>query len=615
MLLRLFKSLFNNPATSGSSIQKQSLKEVYNLYQSNNLSAAESLLKDLLEREPMNADAWCLRAEIAAAFPDPDSAIKYYRQTIQLNPNICEAHGNLGLLLYDSGNFNEAAIFFERALQLNPADSQILNNAGINFLARGEYQEARKKIRQALEINPKLDTAWCNLGILAQYQLATKEALICFEKALALRPDSAETHCNYGLTLREVGRTDEALSHLQEALRIRPQYVDAHSNLAIILQDKSDLKRALYHVQEALRLKSDHIEAQCNLSIILKSMGEIKKAIQNLENVPDQNDPNVLMNKAYLFLLTGRFREGWQLHESRFKQEMYPRRCFSWPEWNGENIKDKNLLIYAEQGLGDEIMFANCFPDAISKASKVIIECEPRLKDLFARSFPEAIIVGRQRNAEDNWIQTLPKIDYQIGAGSLPKFFRNGLADFPQHNGYLKADSERILFWKERLEELGKGLKIGISWRGGLVKTGQISRSIDLADMLPIFNLPNISFINLQYTDCKDELVTFKTKTGISIHNWPEAISSYDETAALVSSLDLIITVCTAVVHLSGALGKPVWVMAPQVPEWRYGVYGKSMPWYPSSKVFRQTVRGNWSDVIEKIYKQLNEFKEKLCDY
>jgi hypothetical protein len=189
--------------------------------------------------------------------------------------------------------------------------------------------------------------------------------------------------------------------------------------------------------------------------------------------------------------------------------------------------------------------------------------------------------------------------------GSVPQYLRQTYADFPRHSGYLKADPERVQRWRERLAALGGGLKVGISWQGGAVKTRRAVRSLALAQWLPILRAAGARFVNLQYTDCSGEIAEFKAASGIELVDWPEVREDYEDTAALVSALDLVISVCTAVIHLGGALGKPVWVMAPYSPEWRYGIAGEEMPWYPSVRVFRQPRYGEWEPVIERVADEL----------
>jgi hypothetical protein len=198
-------------------------------------------------------------------------------------------------------------------------------------------------------------------------------------------------------------------------------------------------------------------------------------------------------------------------------------------------------------------------------------------------------------------------IDCEVPVGSLPLYFRRQVADFPRHRGYLQADCARVEYWKQRLASLGAGIKVGISWRGGSLQTRSPLRSIPLEQSLPILRAGGAQFVSLQYDASGNELDRFRTDCGIEVRHWPDAIADYDETAALVSALDLTISVCTAVIHLGGALGQPVWVMAPHSPEWRYGFAGETMPWYPSVRIFRQPAFGEWTPVVDKVAKLLRE--------
>jgi hypothetical protein len=192
-----------------------------------------------------------------------------------------------------------------------------------------------------------------------------------------------------------------------------------------------------------------------------------------------------------------------------------------------------------------------------------------------------------------------------MAMGSLPRYMRRSAADFPPHCGYLRADSARTQYWRGQLASLGAGVKVGISWQGGSAETHRQARSLPLAQWLPILRTPGVTFVNLQYNDRSAETAELEAATGIRINRFPEAIEDYDQTAALVSALDLVVSVCTAVIHLGGALGKPVWVLAPFSPEWRYGFAGEKMPWYPSVRIFRQPRYGEWQPVIDKVAQEL----------
>ncbi|MGH8734051.1 MAG: hypothetical protein ACREVB_10250, partial [Burkholderiales bacterium] len=299
----------------------------------------------------------------------------------------------------------------------------------------------------------------------------------------------------------------------------------------------------------------------------------------------------------------GEYAPGWDGYEHRrhFEAFIGKHRRLPLPEWNGETLAERTLLVLPEQGLGDEIMFGSCIPQLAAVARHVIVECDPKLEALFRRSLARCTVVSRQRTLANDWIERIePKPDLQVWAGSLAVRFRRRVADFPQH-AYLKADEASVAVWRSRLDALGPGRKIGLSWRGGVGYTGKTRRSLSLEQLLPVLRLPGLQFVNLQYTDAHEELRALASRHSLRVHHWQDAIDDYDQTAALVCALDGVLTVCTAIVHLSGALGRPALVMVPFGADWRYGAAGERMPWYPSVRLVRQARVGEWGDVLKEV--------------
>jgi hypothetical protein len=272
------------------------------------------------------------------------------------------------------------------------------------------------------------------------------------------------------------------------------------------------------------------------------------------------------------------------------------------------SCRGKTLLIYGEQGVGDEIMFASCFSDVLARADNVIIECDRRLAPLFARSFPAAKVQARVSSEDVAWLREAGAINLQCASGSLPRLFRRSVAEFPAHAGYLRADDAKIAKWRERLAKMPGKIKVGLSWRGGVDRTRRNLRSIDLIKLAPLFHLPDVTFVSLQYGDVAAECDAASAVFGKPIVQFPEAIADYDETAALVCALDLVVSVQTAIVHLTGALGKPALVMLPFSPEWRYMRAGDRMLWYPSVKLLRQEKPKEWEPVILRVAEELADF-------
>jgi hypothetical protein len=300
----------------------------------------------------------------------------------------------------------------------------------------------------------------------------------------------------------------------------------------------------------------------------------------------------------------GKLAEGWSAYELRRRGEGFVGRYrkFPFPEWQGEPLGGKTILVYPEQGLGDEIMYGSCIPELVARARHVAIECDPKLGEIFARSFPHCTVTPRARTMANDWVNHLERRpDYQVPIGSLPLHFRSRAEDFPSHRGYLVADERKVAGWKSRLEALGPGPKIGLSWRGGLGHTGKVRRSLTLEQLRPLLGTMGAHFVSLQYTEVQAEVADLRTRHGIAVHHWQEAIDDYDQTAALICALDKVVTVCTAVVHLTGALGRPAIVMVPFGSDWRYGADGSQMLWYPSVQLVRQSAIGDWSTVLEAV--------------
>lgn len=322
----------------------------------------------------------------------------------------------------------------------------------------------------------------------------------------------------------------------------------------------------------------------------------------------DPGNANARLCRGLYYLGAGIWREGWRDYEARRLQPDFSGRArgFHFPQWNGDvnALRDKHLLIVGEQGLGDEIMFANCFNDAARVPGiSITIECAPSLQSLFARSFPFARVFSKQVDRPPFQALNETPPDFEIPSGSLPGIFRReGNGSFPKHDGYLKADPH-FHMWSTRQSPV-----IGLSWRGGHDLTRRAARSLTLAQLGPLFDaVPRAWFVDLQHDATPDEL----QHTRLRHFAWGKAFGTLDATASLIKACDLVISTCSTTVHLAGALGVPCWVLAPHVPEWRYGFFSEQMPWYPSVRVFRQRQHGNWTDLIASTAAQLGKhFRE-----
>ena len=511
----------------------------------------------------------------------------------------------LGVVLRQTGRSGDALAPMQKAAALSPGDAEAHYNLGNALRDLGQLDDVVASYRRALEIRPDYAEAHNNLGNVLQDLGRLDDSLASYRRALEIKPDYADAHYNLGKALQDLGRFDDSLASCRRALEIKPDYAEAHNNLGAALQELGRLDDAVASCRRALEIKPDFVKAHYNLGNALRDQGNLDESFQHYQRALalDQNNDNVRFSLTILYLLKGDLEPGWAGYEYRFTKRIEPikKREFALPYWQGESLEDKTILVWGEQGIGDEIMFASCLPQVIAASRHCTVECSPRLETLFRRSFPQASIYALTAGGEPPPAEREAGIDAQVAMGSLPQHLRRSRSDFPRHHGYLKADPERVQVWRERLAALGPGLKVGISWQGGTLKTRRPTRSIPLAQWALLLQSAGVQCVSLQYTECSAEIAAVESATGVHIADWREVRDDLEHTAALITALDLVISVCTAAIHLGGALGRPVWVLAPYSPEWRYGIAGDEMPWYPSVRVFRQPRFGAWEPVIAEV--------------
>lgn len=379
-----------------------------------------------------------------------------------------------------------------------------------------------------------------------------------------------------GTCYKHENNTIEARKYFEEAQKDIPINPDIQNNLGTLYINEGRPEDANVHLDAALKVDPNHGQAH--------------------------------WNKSLVHLECGNYKDGWPEYDWGITAKVRVDRNYTkvpLPFWKGE--KGARVVVYGEQGIGDEVMFASMLPELMADCELVVFECHRKLHKLFANSFPTIDIYPTR---EDEMITWPVKADgtsrynftHKVAIGSLGRFYRNDLTNFPG-TPYLKPTAASELQWNETLSKLPPGPKIGISWVGGHKKTRIEVRSIELEKLLPILG-QNAQFISLQYTPQEDEVAAFEKKHGIHIHQFPEATYSaiYDDKAGLVANLDLVITVCTSLVHLAGSMGVPVWVMTPSRPAWRYRLDLDYMPWYSSSVLFRQeTATVEWQPVIDEV--------------
>jgi Tfp pilus assembly protein PilF len=519
----------------------------------------------------------------------------------------------LGVALQSLGRHAEAAASFRRASDLAPDNVDALIGQGECCLALGESDDARDCFEIALAHAPGSVRALCGLGRLLRLTGDAAGSVRALREALAVSGENADVLFELGLSLNLGDDVDGAGQAYERALVADPRHLGALVNLGLVhLAQRGEPARAAALFGRACEAYPEAVAAQANYGLALQEQGRIDLALAHFERMVEDY-PQVVeyrWNRGIAHLYQGDFARGWpdyELRHTRGGRDVS--RDFGLPPWQGDDPGGHRLLVYGEQGVGDEIMFASCLSALAARAGGVVLECDARLAALFARSFPALTVHGPARDGRRDWLQQYPGLDRQVAIGSLPRQLRQTAGAFPAHRGYLVPDPVRVAGWRERLRGEGAPV-IGLSWRGGTRKTRGGLRSLELADCAAWAGARPGVFVCLQRGDCSAELAQARER-GLALLWWPEALESLDDQAALIAALDLVISVDNTVAHLAGALGKACWTLLPSVPDWRYGLQGERMPWYPSLRLFRQPCSRDWPAVVAAVAQALAAWPDR----
>lgn len=581
------------------------------------------------------------------------------RRATRLDPTDKASWNNLGIARRAVGDLEGAQAAFARALDLDPS---FVNAAANARLLRSDVARRRGEAGQAADSplasqstediacaidacevrateQPDDERPVLELAQLYRQQGDAQTGMDALRAFLARFPDNLDVMTALGLSLVEFGEFKEAKPLIQRALSALPNNTALLLAMADIRFDQGQHADAGELIEHACNIDPSenmcgrlaaNLAARCKyeeaLAIIaameakrpavardtigikvdaLTALGRHEEVLPELNTLIDSNpnDPNRRFLRASINLLQENFGQGWEDYAYRNLQSTRHLRMLPFPLWQGEPLEGKTILVAAEQGLGDQVMFASCLPDLLALGPRrVIVEVVDRVAPTLARSFPGCEVIPTKQDKKLEWVRDIGSVDYFVLIGDLPRRFRTQREQFPNHAGYFAADPAHIEYWRSRLAQIDGGARprIGISWRGGTEMTRMGLRTMKVTDFGPMAAAINASWVCLQYGKVDEELA-IAADAGLPLVYWPEAITDLDQFAGLIRALDLVVTVCNTTVHYAGALGKPVWVLAPKVPEWRYGLFSSTMPWYPSSKVIRQSTAGDWSQVVQRV--------------
>ncbi|MFO1024974.1 MAG: tetratricopeptide repeat-containing glycosyltransferase family protein [Acetobacteraceae bacterium] len=473
-----------------------------------------------------------------------------------------------------------------------------IHTFGFELHRQGRAAEAESFYRRALHLEPEFVTAWMNLG-LAHMELGNLDAAEEFEReALRLDPDLPDAHNHLGMVHYKRGRLAEAENCFRTALRLNPAHPHATLNLGSVRQvfDHPDEAEGLFRRAMELGVNASHARSNLALCMMEQVRPEEAETLCREAIADSPNYPEAKANLALALLTMGRLQEGWGYYETRWevegKNRPVPR--LEQPRWTGQKLNGETVLLYAEQGFGDTLQFCRYVPKVAEAGARVVLVVPRPLRRLMM-ALPGVDVLL----AEDD--DTLPAFDFHCPLLSLPHAFGTGLDTIPAEMPYLKGDPHA---WRSVLEGL-PGLKVGLVW-AGKSRTDQPHavaldkrRSMRLQDMAPLFEVPGVSFVSLQLGPPARQMRTLPE--GAVLHDVSARIADWADTADLIAGLDLVIAVDTAVAHLAGALGKPVWMLNRFDSCWRWMVGREDTPWYPTMRIFRQHERNDWTSVIDDV--------------
>ena len=476
------------------------------------------------------------------------------------------------------------------------------------LMSQGRFDQARSLMMQFCKRNSRDPEGWCLLAAIHGQTGSYAKAEACARKALRIVPAFQYASSVLGNALQAQDKYPEAIKTYRQAIRISGSSPSLLINMGIALTETANHEEAESCFRKALESSPDNTLAQYNYAILLTRLARFNESLALYERVLEKQPmlADAHWDYSCLLLLMGRLTEGWKEYEWRWHSKEFTPRNLPYRPWNGGPIEGKKVLVYAEQGIGDEVMFASCFSDLAATGADITVECDARLEPIFSRSIEKVRFQGIRNRDDHRWLSTHVPFDYQVAMGSLPGIFRPDKGSFPLSPSFLSADADLLGKWQLRLETLGAGLKVGISWQGGESSYRSI-RSIPLKNWLPLFKIDGVHLVNLQYGDKEQEIREFCDKHQVQFHDWPDfnQMSDIDNLMALISNLDLVISVDNSTVHFAGSLGIPVWNILSMRPDWRWGLGNDDSYWYPTMRLIRQTTSDCRDDVIAAVKQSL----------
>ncbi len=464
---------------------------------------------------------------------------------------------------YNSGNLEKSEHLCKKILKRQDKNHYILNLLGLIYLKRKDYDSAISYFKKSVSINPAYTEALCNLGLAFMEKDELDEAIACFKKALEINPIMSKAWGNIGSALYKRGLIEEAIEYYKKALKLKPNLAENWLNIGTSLIDIGKPREAIQYLQKAIDIKPNYALAHFNLS--------------------------------FARLLLGDFKRGWFEYMWRWGLEEFQIPQFPQPIWDGSNLDGKTIYIHGEQGFGDTIQFVRYIPLIVERGGRIILAAQKVLLSLLKTVDGISEIV--------TWGDPIPNFDVHCPLLGLPLAFETNLETIPSKVTYLSVHSGLIKNWAKKICSEENVLKVGLAWAGSQYHKKDIFRSINLEQFAPLGDLNGIVFYSLQKGKGSEQAKN--PPRGMKLIDFMDEVQDFSDTAAIIENLDLVISVDTAIAHLAGALGKPVWLLLPFAPDWRWMLDREDSPWYPTMRLFRQPAMRDWDSVIRRVAKEL----------
>ena len=576
-----------------------------------NIEEAISAFRKAISFDPAYTNAHYCLGTLLSGQGQADDAIASFRMALDLQPDHFDSLFNMANALQMLGDFVQAEVTYRNAIAVNPHHAGAYDNLGNTLKAQGKLVEALSAYEQATTVDPNFANAYYNLGVLQMEQARPENAISSFRHALTLAPDHPALLCNLGLAYRDTNQLDDAVDCYGKALEINPDFAEAHNNLGNALHAMQRMDDAIASFKLAITTAPENAAAYANLGSIFQEIGQLEEAEifcrQALALEPENADAHFTL--AMVLLRTGRLKEGWQEYEWRWQSGIFrvSPRAFPQLQWDGSSLAGKRILLWAEQGIGDEVRYASMVPEILKSGADVTIECNERLVDIFTRSFSGTTVrPAPYKEAESGQ----DPFDYQCSLASLGQFFRNDFDSFRSNSGpYLYADEQLVMDWNNRLKEISDFPKIGLTWSGSISGRDRDHKNAHISELSPILSMPEITFVNLQSHDSEKDIAEAKALYGVDIHAWDDLDlrNDLENVAALTSHLDLVVSIQTFAAEFAGALGVPTLCFHSDRTSLDLLGTGNAI-WYPKTKYLSKNQRDDsWQGVFVDLSDSIRE--------